>query len=296
LVPIATDVMANAGSASTVALQADNVVVSFGGVVALKGVTLGVNTGEIVGLAGSNGSGKTTLLNAISGFVATDAGRMHAFGEEITSWSAARRASRGVGRSFQNPIVIPGFGVMQLLQSGLYASDRRTALRLALRPLWANKAEREATRACEDALRLVGLPLSTLNSDLSNLAHGQLKMVDLARALIAQPRLVLMDEPTSGLNDHEISVLAKLVKELRRDGWGVLLVEHNVQFLLGVVDRVIVFDGGAVLAEGQPASTLNKPEVVTAYMGRSTVASRHEAPGSHGGDEPNRSESWRVEL
>lgn len=241
--------------------------VLFGGVAAVDGVDLEVRQGEVFVLVGPNGSGKTTLLNAISGFVTLTAGAITLAGIDITRRRPHQRALLGLGRTFQNPRALPSTRVRDILSGGLYQHDPRSWWQSVFRPFRAVNVERRIEDQFGEALSRVGLPSNLLNEDLSSLAHGQLKMVDMARALLGEPQVLLLDEPTSGLNQDEIERLRDIVNGLREEGYSLVLVEHNVHFVLDLADRVAVMHRGRLLAIGEPRETLSREEVVEAYLG-----------------------------
>jgi branched-chain amino acid transport system ATP-binding protein len=248
-------------------IEARGVHVSFGGVTALDHVDMEVGQGEVFVLCGPNGSGKTTMLNALTGFAPVKEGDVLLGGTSVLAKSPHQRVRQGLGRTFQNPRVVPHARVHDLLSFGLHQQDTRTWAKAVFRPLHTQK-QTLATRArFRDVLQHVGLPPSLLDEELLSLSLGQLKMVDIARALLAEPRVLLMDEPTSGLNPAEIERLHEVVLGLREEGRTAVLVEHNVQFVLDLADRVAVLARGRMLAIGAPRETLRRPEVVEAYLG-----------------------------
>jgi ABC-type branched-subunit amino acid transport system ATPase component len=259
-------------------VQIREVRVLFGGVAALDQVSLDVREGEVLVLVGPNGSGKTTLLNAVSGFVQQAGGSIRLSGHDITGERSHGRARRGLGRTFQNPHVLPNAQVRDVLSFGLYQHDPRAWRRTVFRPLRAQQLDRHLRQDFQAALEQVGLAPELLDEELPSLSHGQLKMLDIARALLARPRLLLLDEPTSGLNEQEIDLLREIIGGLRAQGITSLLVEHNVQFVLDLADRVAVLDRGRLLALGEPRATLGRPEVVEAYLGPKGRARVDSAP------------------
>lgn len=248
-------------------IEAHGVRVAFGGVVALDSVDLEVRAGEAFVLCGPNGSGKTTLLNALSGFAPVSAGEIQFDGTDMLSRVPHKRALLGLGRTFQNPHVLPHARVRDVLSFGLHQHDIRSWSRSVFRPLRSERDNRRTRARFQETLENVGLARSLLDTDLLSLSLGQLKMVDIARALLGEPKVLLMDEPTSGLNATEIDHLRGIVHGLRSEGRTALLVEHNVQFVLDLADRVAVLHRGDMLAVGEPHETLRRPEVVEAYLG-----------------------------
>lgn len=249
------------------AIAVREVHVAFGGVTALDRVDMEVAQGEAFVLCGPNGSGKTTMLNALSGFATVRSGDVLLGGESVRAKGPHQRARLGLGRTFQNPHIVPHARVHDLLSFGLHQQDRRSWAKAVFRPLHAQKQSLATRARFEEVLGHVGLPASLLDVELRSLSLGQLKMVDIARALLAEPRVLLMDEPTSGLNAAEVDRLREIVLALRADGRTAVLVEHNVQFVLDLADRVAVLSRGQMLAIGAPRETLRRPEVVEAYLG-----------------------------
>lgn len=249
------------------ALSVSELTVSFGGVVAVDGIDVSVGRGEALAILGPNGSGKTTFLNAVTGFVHPARGRIAVWGEDVTRLKAYQRSRLGIGRTFQNLRVLPGITVFEMLQFGWYQSDSRMFGKSLLRPFSLRSAERRVRAAGETALEMVDLRPTLLDSSVNSLAQGQLKLLDVARALMANPKLLMLDEPTSGLSGEDVAHMSELVMNLRKDGVTMIIVEHDIRFVLSFADRVIVMDAGKKLAEGEPGPTMRLPEVVEAYIG-----------------------------
>ena len=264
-------------SLKDLAIQSEGVQVAFGGVFALSGVDISVPSGQVFVLCGPNGSGKTTWLNCVSGFVKPLEGDLRLKGSSVLARSPDQRARLGLGRTFQNPHVLPHALVHNVLSFGLHQQDVRSWLKGVMRPFRFQRDDARARSRFTATLEEVGLPASILDARLTSLSLGQLKMIDIARALLAEPTVLLMDEPTSGLSPDEIERLRGVVDRLRQRGGTVLLVEHNVQFVLDLADRVAVLHRGEVLAAGAPRETLRRREVVEAYLG---PAGRRQEPHS----------------
>jgi branched-chain amino acid transport system ATP-binding protein len=248
-------------------LVARGVTVAFGGVTALKAVDLDIPAGQALVLCGPNGSGKTTMLNALSGFVTVTAGDVRFRDGDLLKLAPHQRARLGLGRTFQNPHVLPHARVVDMMSFGLHLHDDRSWAKGVFRPLRTEKRNRATRDRFRQALVDVGLSADVLDLELLSLSLGQLKMVDIARALLAEPEVLLMDEPSSGLNAAEVDRLRGVVHKLRSEGRSAVLVEHNVQFVLDLADRVAVLNRGELLAEGPPRETLQLPSVVEAYLG-----------------------------
>jgi branched-chain amino acid transport system ATP-binding protein len=241
--------------------------VRFGGVVALDDVSFQVAEGHIVGLIGPNGAGKTTLFNCLSRLYDPDAGDITFAGASILRCPPHRIAGLGIGRTFQNLALFPSMSVLENVMVGAHARGRAgfvaSALRLA-------RVEREEAACRSDGQSLLDF------LDLGEVAHHTaaglpfaiLKRVELARALAARPRLLLLDEPAAGLNHAEIAAVGALVRRIRDErGITVILVEHHVDLVMRVSDRIAVLDFGRRIAEGTPAEVRGDPLVLRAYLG-----------------------------
>ncbi|MGA2307124.1 MAG: ABC transporter ATP-binding protein [Acidimicrobiales bacterium] len=241
------------------ALEVRGVSVRFGGVTALLGVSLSARAGEVTGLIGPNGAGKTTLFNVISGLQRPDRGNIMMGANDITRKGPHRRARMGLGRTFQR---LELFGTLS-------AADN---VRVALESFGAsNKA------AAVAILDRVGLG-SSANETVSLLSTGSARLVELARALSIDPSVLLLDEPCSGLNEHETEVLGELLTSVAAEGRAVVLVEHDTDLVLRVCTTVHVLNFGAVIASGSPEAIRHDPVVQQAYLGQVTP------PGQPGGD------------
>jgi branched-chain amino acid transport system ATP-binding protein len=220
-------------------------------------VTLELRRGEVLGLIGPNGAGKSTLVNVISGFDRPTHGRVSFEGRDVTRWRASRRGRNGLARTFQHSHAFRGLTVRENVE---------------VSALGAGASPRQAARRAGEVLELLGLDA---HADVSAaaLAHGDERRLGVARALVTEPRYVLLDEPAAGLPEAEVPEFAAVVRSLRDDhGAGVLLIDHNMALIMDVCDRIQVLDQGQTLAEGTPVEIRANLDVAAAYLGESAVA------------------------
>ena len=253
-------------------LAVDGVGKHFGGVAALTALKLTVEPGEVHGIVGPNGSGKTTLLNLIGGYYAMDGGAIHIDAEQVAPHASAI-ARLGVRRTFQTPKLIPELNLLENVMLGAYSSETTSlvAIGLALPSARRDAAERRAEAMAY--LRFVGLHLRA-NDPASEIPHGQQRLVEIARALVGRPRLLLLDEPAAGLSLAELEGLEKLIHAIASIGTTVVIVEHHLELVTNLCRRVTVLEGGRVLTEGSPKDVFADPRVMSAYMGSRKLDTR----------------------
>ncbi|MBB1162869.1 ABC transporter ATP-binding protein [Aquariibacter albus] len=239
----------------------------FGGLQVLEGVDLAVQPGEIHALIGPNGAGKSSLLNIISGLYRPSAGRVQLGGQRFRRVPTARLARLGVARSFQNLALFPGLDLRANIALGRVAAERAGLFAQWLGLARARREAAEARQLTEALIQQLGLA-EVADRPVATLPYGLKKRVELARALIARPRLLLLDEPLAGVPAEEKPALAALIREARaREGFGVLLIEHDLAWVLALADRLTVLDRGRVIASGAPEAVRQDPAVVAAYLG-----------------------------
>jgi ABC-type branched-subunit amino acid transport system ATPase component len=240
--------------------------VAFGGVAALAGAGIEVRPGRVSGLIGRNGSGKSTLFNCITGFVVPVNGQVMLDGLDITRRAPHQIVREGIARTFQTPRVDFRMTVREAVLCGTYATVAHGFIASALKLPRARLAERNCARATDELLDRMGLAHEA-GRPLATLSMGRLRMVDVARALAAGARYLLLDEPAAGISREEQVTLAREVRKLAACGIGVLLVEHNFSLIRQLCDRITVLDGGRVLLEGDTESVMRDERVVLAYLG-----------------------------
>ncbi|HVE75960.1 MAG TPA: branched-chain amino acid ABC transporter ATP-binding protein/permease [Actinomycetota bacterium] len=249
-------------------LEVSDVRVSFGGLVAVDGVSLEVPAGKIIGLIGPNGAGKTTLFNAISGLVKPDAGDIKFQGESVTALSPHARAALGMGRTFQLIGLAKNLSVQENFLMAQHASAIYGDGSALLFTSKAARIEAELIDRAREAIESLGFERYA-ETPVKNLSHGQQRLVEIACALITSPSLLMLDEPSAGFAPAAVESLAERLKEIRDElGRTVLLIEHNIPMVLSVCDYIYVLNFGSLLAEGTPDEVASHPEVITAYLGQ----------------------------
>ena len=246
----------------TALLEVDNVSRAFGGLVALDGCSLRVQEGQIAGLIGPNGSGKTTLFNVVTGYVRPDAGKVRLLGVDVTAASPARVFGLGLGRTFQLTRI---FARLSVLENMLVATQRREGWLRSVVKGQSSPAER--ARAME-LLEFVGLQ-RLARSPAGILSYGQRKLLELAYVLVADPVIVLLDEPAGGVNPSLIKMIADRIRALNAEGKTFLVVEHNMELVMNLCDQVTVMSQGTVIVSGTPDVIRKDPRVLDAYLGGS---------------------------
>lgn len=283
-----------AAADGTPALEIEGVSKRFRGLNALDKVSVRVDAGEIHGIVGPNGSGKTTLFNTISGLYKVNGGRVRLFGRDVTDAKAYRLSQLGVARTFQN---LRLFGRLTVRDNILVALDRSRlwwSWRYIAWPVGVWRGERELRRRAQEILLEYGLE-AVADTLPSELPYGTQRRVEIARAMAASPRLLLLDEPAAGLNQQETNQLAEIVRSVRDRGTTVVLIEHNMSMVMSLCDRVTVLANGAVISDDVPDVVANDPEVIKAYLGGSRELDPDITPAALA-DDPARGTETQTEA
>ncbi len=249
-------------------LKVDNISMIFGGLVANNKVCFEVKKGEIFGLIGPNGAGKTTLFNVISGFYKPTSGKIVFNGEEIQGLASNKIAQRGIARTYQNINLFKKMTVLENVMVGYHTKTTSGLLDAVFKTKKAKREYDETIACCREALDFMGI--AHLEDTLANnLPYGDQRRLEIARAMVSKPQLILLDEPVAGMNLTEKDALTDTILRLREMGHTILIVEHNMKLVMKVCDRICVLNHGNKLAEGTPAEIQNNPDVIKAYLGGS---------------------------
>lgn len=247
-------------------LTADTIGKKFGGVIALKDVSLTVEKGEIVGMIGPNGSGKTTFINNLSGLYAPTSGRFMFNGEDITGLPAHVVTGKGISRTFQNLRVFPNISVLENILIGLHCKITTSLWDVYAGVLKTRRVEKQAREKAMAVLELADLA-GRHDTLAKNLPYGKQRLLEICRAIVSDPHLLLLDEPCAGMNPVEMDDLASFIRILQKKGITVFVIEHNMRFIMSVAERIIVLANGAKFQEGTPVEIQKDKKVQAIYLG-----------------------------
>jgi branched-chain amino acid transport system ATP-binding protein len=252
-------------------LSISDVTKRFGGLLANDAISFDVEEGELLAVIGPNGAGKTTLFNVISGFFPPSSGSVRFDSEDITGASSHHVASSGLIRTYQLVQLFKHLTVAENVEIGSHRVTRGGVFSALFRPQWMRRQEEDVSQNARDLLRFVGLE-DQADVQADTLPYGRQRLLEVARALAAKPRLLLLDEPAAGLNTQETAALAEVIKRIHAGGTTVILIEHDMSLVMQIAQRIVVLDFGKKIAEGTPDEIKAHPDVIAAYLGGTEMA------------------------
>ncbi len=247
-------------------LKVEHVDKAFGGVVAAKDINFTIEPGQIMGLIGPNGAGKSTTLNLISGIYACDQGEIYIDGKNVTKLPAHTRARMGLARTFQTPRFLQRSSIRENLMLGLDLADQ-----MGFWKSFIGKKGSNFDSELNELMEIVGMSVNW-DLDINSLPYGQRKMLEIVRALLTHPKIILVDEPAAGLNSKEVERVLEILQYAAKKNIGVVLIEHQMDFVMNISDYITVLNFGRVLCQGSPEKVSSDPSVIEAYLGRDSDA------------------------
>ncbi|MCI7726766.1 MAG: ABC transporter ATP-binding protein [Clostridiales bacterium] len=250
-----------------VILKTEHITQRFGGLVALSDISMEVRSGEIIGIIGPNGAGKTTLFNVITGIYTPTEGNVSLLGQNVTGWKPHKITQLGFARTFQNIRLYARLSVRDNVISGMHCHTKSGILSSVFNTKSKRQEEKQCEEEADEILKLLDLYKFRFEMSTS-LPYGAQRKLEIARALATHPKLLLLDEPAAGMNEQETADLANIVYRLKEMGYTILLIEHDMKFVMNICERLYVLNNGCMIASGTPAEIKVNPVVVEAYLGK----------------------------